>query len=228
MISANSVIYRILKLIKATFSNIGRGYIDFFYFPFNIHRPLPPDSLFYLRSIVSWLNSKAIRYFLTDGTVLGLIRDQRLIPHDTDLDISITSTLDLSKISLYLLFSGWRPGRVVMYFLKPQQVTFYNQGIVLDFTLWRPCSANPEYFIHSVPEVNGPSMQLASFYSHQQFYCVSGFSFASHPQIIDWFETRYGPDWNVPSSSKGDWISETFDIRSSCSVSADCSADKKV
>lgn len=44
-----------------------------------------------LRVVTNVLESAGVRYWLDGGTLLGIIREQRLLPWDTDMDIAIDS-----------------------------------------------------------------------------------------------------------------------------------------
>ena len=61
---------------------------------------LAQDSIHLLNEIVDILEKLKINYFLTDGTILGLYREQKFIEHDNDIDIAL---IDNKKIfSLYI------------------------------------------------------------------------------------------------------------------------------
>jgi len=51
-----------------------------------------------LKDVVDTLNEENIAYYLDFGTLLGIIREKRLIPWDNDLDISILKEEDYKKI----------------------------------------------------------------------------------------------------------------------------------
>ena len=42
-----------------------------------------------LRSVTDILDAAGVRYWLDHGTLLGIVREQRLLPWDTDMDISL-------------------------------------------------------------------------------------------------------------------------------------------
>lgn len=44
-----------------------------------------------LRAVTDVLDDAGVRYWLDSGTLLGIIREQRLLPWDTDMDISLDS-----------------------------------------------------------------------------------------------------------------------------------------
>jgi len=44
-----------------------------------------------LRAVTDILDDASIRYWLDSGTLLGIVREQRLLPWDTDMDISVSS-----------------------------------------------------------------------------------------------------------------------------------------
>jgi len=203
----------VTKLARNAFKDFRNGYFDFFYFPFDINEPLPKGSIECLRDIVKLLNSWTIPYFVTDGTILGLVRDNRLIPHDTDLDISLLSALPLIRLLPHFISKGWKIGRLIMYRFKVQQLVLYRSNVVLDFTIWRPDSQyDVTFHYHRVPEVNGVRRQESIYYEWGQQYQTYDFVYYSHPNIEKWLAQRYGQSWQTPKSLKESWTNEACDI----------------
>jgi phosphorylcholine metabolism protein LicD len=56
------------------------------------------DSIKLLKDVTAILEKNDIEYYLDFGTLLGVIREKRLIPWDNDLDISILHEKDYKKV----------------------------------------------------------------------------------------------------------------------------------
>jgi len=56
------------------------------------------DTLKVFKIVIETLNKYEIKYYLDFGTLLGIVRDNALIPWDNDIDISLYDENDYSKI----------------------------------------------------------------------------------------------------------------------------------
>ncbi|MCC7795117.1 LicD family protein, partial [Escherichia coli] len=52
------------------------------------------------------LDANKIQFFLVSGTLLGCIRDKKLLKHDKDIDIGVWSETNLSVLSTKIACSG--------------------------------------------------------------------------------------------------------------------------
>ena len=75
-----------------------RGFKDYYIFPFDVSTPLNEHAEYTLKEACSLLESIKVNYYLCDGTILGIIRDERLIPHDNDIDVSVLGAVDLDVL----------------------------------------------------------------------------------------------------------------------------------
>lgn len=67
-------------------------------------------ALILLRDVVAALENAGVRYSLDGGTALGVIREGRLLPWDTDIDLAVDSS-DLPRLkyaAIILFFKGYR------------------------------------------------------------------------------------------------------------------------
>ena len=203
---------RFFAILSNLAKHLPKGFFDYFYFPFDHNQPLPVHSLDEcFRPVIHFLNQSNIEYFVTDGSLLGLYRDSRLIPHDNDFDIALISAKPLFSIIRYCFKSGWLPGRI-LFSLKTfrlVQLVFYKKEAVLDFCVW---TKRAECMQLSVPEVRGVRSQPAYFYSHTSLYNTDKLSFKTHPDPEEWLKLHYGSTWNIPKDHKGDWREDTTDI----------------
>ena len=78
-----------------------------------------------------------IKYYLTDGTILGLYREQKFIEHDNDIDIALIDNKKILTLYIKLINSGWLPMRILIKNLHVYQLIFHKNEIVLDFYNWK-------------------------------------------------------------------------------------------
>jgi hypothetical protein len=80
---------RKIKFVVMQLKLFTKGYFDILSFQLDINAPLPKIAKAEFVKICTVLNDAEINYFVADGTLLGIIREGELIPHDTDLDFYI-------------------------------------------------------------------------------------------------------------------------------------------
>ena len=195
-------------LIKNFFFAFKKLYFDIFYVPFDINQPLPKKSLNYLYDLFSKLDHLKINYYVTDGTILGIYRDNKLIPHDTDIDIALIDNKKLFNLFCSMIKSGWIPMRILIKDFHIYQLIFYKDRVVLDFCNWK---RKLDKIIFLAPEVDGIRLQDIKYYK-PTIFSLNGHNYLSHSKIDEWLEIHYGKDWKIPKSSKGDWREDTKDI----------------
>lgn len=95
--------------------------------------PMPAHAPEVLREGVDKLK---MPYWLTTGTLLGLYRDKRLIPHDTDLDVAVMG-YDHVWADLITQLLGFQVIRIVINHNKVQQIAFKRREVIFDvFVYW--------------------------------------------------------------------------------------------
>ena len=69
-----------------------------------------PLALKLLFEVTKTLDSKGIPYHLEGGTLLGIVRDNAILPWDDDLDISVPFQYEsqVKRALRYLMLKGWR------------------------------------------------------------------------------------------------------------------------
>lgn len=188
-----------------------RGFNDFFSFPFDISQPMPKTAADELVSIVNFLNSQKIEYWLADGTLLGLVRDGKLIDHDTDLDFYLTDPNSIAKISEYLEIREYKVGRFLSRRGRPLQIAFYSQSqLVIDFLIWdkRPDGD----YCWTAPEIRGVRLQASSFFDSAEYLVWNETQIRTFSNHIGWLELVYGETWSIPEKKKSDWTKSVGDL----------------
>lgn len=199
----------VIFTLKNFFLALRNLYFDFFFVPFDPNKPLPKDSIYLLNEIVDILEKLKINYFLTDGTILGLYRDQKFIEHDNDIDIALIDNKKILSLYIRLLKSGWIPMRILIKNFHVYQLIFHKREIVLDFCNWKK---KGKQIFFQAPEINGYRLQDKRFYKPTRFF-INEIKFYSHSFLEDWLRIHYGEDWHIPKTKKGDWREDTNDIR---------------
>ncbi len=150
-------------------------------------------------------------YRLTDGTALGLYREGGFIKHDDDIDIDI---LNANKKHIKLLRKelNMKVGREVLYNNQIQQIAFYDgEGFIFDVVFWY---GNGD-LIYNYCERGYERIQDTKFFKKEKLEFIE-FKGAKYPMptpIEEWLEMRYGKDWKIPKTYKGDWKEECFDMK---------------
>lgn len=178
------------------------GYTDYFNFPFNTTNPLPDNAVEVMQKGCELLDKLGIKYCLADGTLLGVIRDNKLISHDTDIDICILHPVNTKKIIKAFLKNGFKVGRHARALGKTQQLAFYSENnVIFDIlfytkinnTVYNFCEKD-FYFQHH-------------FHHYKDFipYEFNNYTYYIPSDTDKWLETTYG-NWKTPRTSKpADW-----------------------
>lgn len=145
-------------------------------------------NIFYkmLHAVCIMLDEKQIPYYLDCGTLLGCIREGRLLLHDTDVDITIHLSrweklveIDFSKYGLILKrkyegFPNKSGGNLISVYLEDETPDYYCD-----------IYANPAFPI------------LGAALMHNNLYPVP-----KDPEL--YLKQLYGGDWATPSSGHAD------------------------
>ena len=89
------------------------------------------------------------------------------------------------------------------------QLIFHKQRVIIDFCNWKKDSQN---IIFHAPEIKGYRLQNLKFYTPTKYKLRDGREYISHSFMKEWLKMRYGNTWNIPKTSKSNWIDESKDI----------------
>lgn len=202
--------HNVKQFFKVTAAKI-RGFDDFFEFPFDVSQPMPPTAQEELATLINFLNSEGIEYWLAEGTLLGIVRDAELITHDTDLDFYLTSTKDIDNIGEFLIHKGYSVGRLLKHRNKLFQITFYNEdNLLVDFLIWGKCDNGDLYWVG--PEISGKRVQSATFFDSSCFLTWRELRIRTFCDYRRWLAMVYGDGWTVPETKKSDWTKTIGDL----------------
>lgn len=171
--------------------------------PFEGVDPMPT-----LVKVVKLLRKTGFKFYVSSGTALGIYRDKKFIPHDTDLDISIIADWDtnIQKEAVALIQDFYNNDLVNVLAItskdKPVQVAFLdekNSNVLVDL----------EFYYKGIIKNKAVHFKVDGHIDVSD-YKVKDFEFQGHklplayPYNAYMFE-RYGSDWGIPMEEKGDW-----------------------
>ena len=168
----------------------------------------------FLYSVSKILNETNVDYWIEGGTLLGAVRDGKLIPWDHDLDLGMKFTTDREmkelirrlKGSFYVSVKGfstkeniWQLGDYRLLKVYPKRLLFLKEKLCLDlFVYYRKTlpGTQEEAYLYCVWGHNAyhrtehfDALDRIEFYGRQ--IPVPG----STEQFL---ETKYGADWRTP------------------------------
>jgi hypothetical protein len=188
-----------------------RGFRDFYQFPFDVSNPLNEHAEKTLSEACALLESEGIKYFLCDGTILGIVRDNRLIPHDNDIDVSVVGDVDLDALKTAFISNGYSVGRELYYRGCIQQLIFYSaHQVIFDICFW--LDLGDEYYYQFVPELEKGRRQSKRYFDECDDVIFRERTYPTHANIKEWLRENFGDDWTIPKHSKGDWRLENHGI----------------
>ena len=201
---------RIIKLIIYGISPRKQKW--FHHFEFDIMRPLPTSASKELKNILSFLQKEIPNFRISDGSLLGIYRDGKLISHDNDLDFDVEfSSRNIYKIENFAKKKNWVLGRSVKYLGETQQLSYFDQDeIIYDFIFWRcdgrfAINFSEPYNFRIMPEHYLKNLK-------KEFIPSLGIEVSLPIETEEWAIYRYGKNWSVPEIKKTDWTVTCGDL----------------
>ena len=184
------------------------------YFSVSLDNKTEIQAVNLLEEVVSKLKECGCIYWLDGGTLLGAVRDKKLIPWDHDLDVGIKYESDdvLDKLILQLRkkyyiralpFSSekniWRLGKYRIIKVYPRKNLFFYTKLCLDiFIFYREVLGTTNQLVYKYSVFN-----KNAYYDHNLLDELSNISFYGRNYSIpsktnDYLEAKYGKNWKVP------------------------------
>jgi hypothetical protein len=153
-----------------------------------------------LKLVASWKNHG---FFVDAGTLLGLVRDGKFIPHDTDIDIAVIAD---KKSLVNFVAPEIELARSVYLNDLPMQIAYLDQGILVDFYFYYP-SLSGEHLINVNAEciLKLPSDLLLPI--QESWIDLIGIVPTPY-KVSEYLEWTYGVDWKVPKTKKSKWVND--------------------
>jgi len=198
------------RLLKKVLFNIlkqlGQEFVEFHYFPFNEMSALPDGADKEMNEVCDFLKNNNVNHRITDGTILGLYRNNAFIPHDNDIDIDLLDEANYKFLMSEMVKKySYKVGRIVFYKGKVQQVAFYNKrNVIVDFIFWYTKNNH----LYNYQEKGYERKQEIKYFNKLDIFTYNGVEYKIPGFIEEWLVFRYGSDWNVPKTYKGDWKEE--------------------
>ena len=175
------------------------------------------------------LKENEINYWVCNGTLLGIIRDSRLIPWDLDIDLAVLGITEREKIvgllekSKYELIDGGNSSDYITFLYQNVKVdiNFFIQRSGLLSSLWRVTKDKGLSFqlIRLITKLRIKIPKLSLFWKLEGYkipvdyiFPLSTIIYNGHKIAIpnrpqDTLEYTYGPTWHIPKPDY-DWRKE--------------------
>lgn len=164
-----------------------------------------------MRNISGVLNKCNIPYILEAGTLLGVIRESRLLPWDNDVDFAITEENELGLLkNLWRLKLRFLKVRVKYY---TKDLKYFKKGdiriikiknmplkkkneVIVDIFIKK--KIGDEYFW--TEGLNPPVLKNspANYYENLTSHTFNGKNYLIPKEYCAYLEYRYGKDWQTP------------------------------
>ena len=186
-------------------------YKEYQYSPINIFKPLPNEAIEKLKIVLKDFEKiENLNVRVSDGTLLGILREKKLIDHDNDIDFDVEWNEEAEKnIKLNAKKYNWKMIRKVFYNHKVQQLTYFDsEEVIFDFIFWM----TDERFAISFCEPGFYRVMEAKYLKDLKKFVLNQSVFLIPEDEIGWLKFRYGENWNVPQSTKKDWKDDCGDL----------------
>ena len=151
-----------------------------------------------LWQVLPQLASGGIHAFATAGTLLGLVREGRLLPFDKDLDIGLPFNQMQAAVTL-LLGSGWQRTSAPRGMVNPVMLDD-GQGLSLDLCGYlAETDGGPAlggFWLQGAPADWQRVTQFPVLHLHKQHPPSGTVWTVTDPEA--WLAALYGPDWRIP------------------------------
>ncbi|NLW33796.1 MAG: hypothetical protein GXY77_20295 [Fibrobacter sp.] len=178
-------------------------------------------TLILLKEISSDFNESGVDYWMEGGTLLGIIRENRLLPWDHDIDFSVN--IDHVDLVLSCLQNLRKKGYRIEYFRYDFDIGPFKKGmpriIKIRNTVLKYIGGDASADIFFKKNVNGKYFWTTDYTilkSTPSIFCKNtiGYTFNKHKIKIpakyeDYLACRYGCDWRIP---KKDYCRQTDDL----------------
>lgn len=186
------------------------------HFPFSLSAFEDRDPLVTLTRVLPLLQPLNLKHYLSAGTALGIHRDGRFIPHDTDIDLAVELTEDADSYQVAtelvrtLSQNNMPLVRSIVADDQPVQLVFVdlkNRSLLVDIEFYYE-GITDGAVVHMKPEgtITLPRQGVG-------MYPFGGIEVPMPKPIDTYLRDRYG-DWQTPTKEKGDWQNYTSAFKS--------------
>lgn len=216
--SAYSLKKKVKQLVKnnAVLLAIYNQYRDISYA--RMRRNIQKHGFDVLKHIHAVLEREALVFFLDFGTLLGVVREGRLIEHDLDLDIGVIEKGDNTRniVTHALTENGCILKYEYCYHDRVVQQSFLYKGVKFDVCYYRENTKSLVcYLFYRIPEIdyldNEMSVVRMTYDRIEgvEEYRVGGYVFYVPSGAEKFLEQKYGETWNIPDAKWVYWEAPT-------------------
>jgi len=170
------------------------------------------QALTMLKRVCSLLDSLDIPYLLEAGTLLGIMREDRLLPWDTDLDITLTATSlpAFLKHKWRLWMMGYRTrvryfkrdtgpfkkGQIRLIKVQTTRFLFLKDQNLMDIFIKYKYGAAYEWVIDDQQPILKKAP--AGYYERLRRHSFKGYDYNVPEDAEGYLAYHYGPEWRIP------------------------------
>lgn len=178
-------------------------------------RALRENGLKTVEEIEASLESCGVKYFLDFGSLLGMIREQKFMEHDNDIDygIYIDNSFSWDMLEDILVRQGMKQVKQYRYKGLIMEQTYKNRDLSVDFFLhWREGGYDNTYvffkkkgFTYKSPNDYHVSQLKMYDFKHIKSVSISDISFNIPCEPEKYLASVYTEQWRIPDPN---WVSE--------------------
>jgi len=182
--------------------------------PFNIEPIEGKEALKTMQRGCEILQKTQTNYWISSGNLLGVVRDKKLIPHDTDIDVNVSLEFDsldanIKSKQILLGFTNdkFEVIRTVVYKNHFMQLAFMDTKTDVIFDIYFFYSGIEARFgVNLNPE--GVIKKPIKFINRTNILVYNGVTYPIPRYLTQFMEWRFGKDWRTPAKSKIPWQNE--------------------
>ncbi len=178
---------------------------------YNLTGEVARQSLQVLKDITNLFDQKNIPYCLEGGTLLGIIREQRLLPWDNDMDLTITAdhfeqvqsclngVTRKYRVRTRVFFSDYGPlkaGEPRLIKIRDRKFFFFRGRVQLDIFV-KHSDGQDYYWVVGNPENHAIKSVPEKYYTDLTTYEFDGKQYRVPKDYRQYLTLRYG-DWEQP------------------------------
>ena len=168
--------------------------------PFKLLNEFTDKKLFdIIKESCEVLDEFFLGHWLASGTALGLYRDDRFIPHDTDIDLGVLcfEGFNYSELIEHFSIDGFVLHRQLFHEGEVMQLAFVKDFVLVDFYFYY--SWTEAYFVNC--NDSGRCFLPKRFFDGVTK--LGGYRVPS--PVAEYLRYNYGESWNIPEDGKGVW-----------------------
>ena len=156
-----------------------------------------------LNKVVNFFKSNGVKCWLTDGTLLGCIRNNGFIGHDPDIDLGIRIE-DVSYKLIRDIREKFNIKHVLGFLEDGLEITIIVDGIPIDLFFFYKDGNRFYHCAYYLGTLNGiNNRQIRYYYNNLDLikHNFLGLEVLIPKNNIEYIKSKYGESWNIPDTS---------------------------